>query len=267
MTDALDPLARFGGGVALLAAVLIGVTCAAMGVYVVLRRMAFIGDALAHTVLPGLVLAAMLGIDPFVGAVAAGLLTAGAIGWLGRQGAVREDTAIGVVFTAMFALGVLLGRSGEDPHRLEEMLFGELQNLRPIDLLSIGAVAVVVLGVLALLHKELELASFDPRYAEVIGLRTDRLRYALLALLALTVVSGIRAVGVLLTGALLVTPAAAASLLTSRLGRMMGIAAIVAVVSTAGGLALATRLGVSSGATIVLLCSAFFAAAWFARGR
>lgn len=253
----------------LVAAALVGITCAATGVYVVLRRMAFVGDALAHTVLPGLVLAALFGVSPFVGAIVAGLATAGAIGWLSRRAALREDTAIGVVFTAMFAAGLLLGRMGDhhQAHEFEEMLFGELRSVGPGEVAGLAVVALVVLGSLAFLHKELELASFDPRYAEVIGVQTDRLRYLLLALLALTVVSGIQAVGVLLTGALLVTPAAAASLLSVRLGRMMGLAALVAVASTSGGLLVAERFGLPSGAVIVLACTACFAVAWGARRR
>jgi manganese/iron transport system permease protein len=253
----------------LVAAVLIGLTCAATGVYVVLRRMAFVGDALAHTVLPGLVLATLLGVSPFAGAIAAGVATAFAIGWLSRRAALREDTAIGVVFTAMFAFGLLLGRMGDhaQAHEFEEMLFGELRTIGWSDVATVGVVALVVLGALALLHKELELASFDPRYAEVIGVRTDGLRYALLALLALTVVSGIQAVGVLLTGALLVTPAAAASLLTNGLGRMMAIAAAIAVGSTVAGLLVAERFAVASGAVIVLVCTACFAVAWLLRRR
>jgi manganese/iron transport system permease protein len=264
VSDAAAPLAA-GGLLALVAAVLIGVTCATTGVYVVLRRMAFLGDALAHTVLPGLVVASLLGWNPFAGALAAGLLTAAAIGWLARRGSLREDTAIGVVFTGMFALGLLLGRRGADPHELEEMLFGDLPAVELGDLLPVAFVAVVVLGSLYLLHKELELASFDPRYAAVIGIRTERLRYLLLALLALTVISGIRAVGVLLTGALLVTPAAAASLLTDRLGRMMAIAAAIAVGSSLLGLWAAGRFAVPAGAAIVVACTGCFAVAWTVR--
>jgi manganese/iron transport system permease protein len=254
---------------ALVAAVLIAVTCATTGSYVVLRRMAFLGDALAHTVLPGLVVATMLGVSPFAGAIAAGLVTALAIGWLARRAVLREDTAIGVVFTGMFAAGLLLGGLGdhERTHRLEEMLFGELHLIAWGEVGGVALVALLVLACVELLHKELELASFDPRYAEVIGVRTDGLRYVLLALLALTVVVGIRAVGVLLTGALLVTPAAAASLLTTRLGRMMAIASAIAVAASVGGLLAAQRLAVAPGPVIVLACTACFALAWLARRR
>lgn len=257
----IDPAAFLAGAVA---AVLIGTTCACLGVYVVLRRMAFVGDALAHTVLPGLVVAMLLGRSTFVGALIAGLITALGIGWLTRRQALREDTAIGVLFTAMFALGVVLA-AGRDPHELNALLFGDLANVGRGELVLLGVVTVLVLAALALVHKELELTSFDPVYAEAVGIRTDRLRYLLLGLIALAVVSAVRAVGVLLTAALLVTPAAAASLLTASLPRMMVLGTGLAVGSAIAGLWLSLRFDLPSGAAIVLVCTAGFTAAWLAR--
>ena len=249
----------------LLAAALVGVTCATLGVYVVLRRMAFIGDALAHTALPGLVVAYLRGWNLFLGAVVAGLVTAFGIGWLSRRDSVREDTAIGILFTGMFALGILLISAARSFRDLAHMLFGNLLGVTTADLALIAGVTVLVLAALYLFHKELELTSFDPTYGEVIGLRPAMLRYGLLALLALTVVAGIQAVGVLLTSALLVTPAAAASLLSNRLPRMMLIAALIAVGSAVFGLYASYYFSVSSGAAIVLACTACFGLAWAAR--
>ncbi|MBI4769060.1 MAG: metal ABC transporter permease [Chloroflexi bacterium] len=246
----------------LAAAMLVGLTCATLGVYVVLRRMAFIGDALAHTALPGLVVAYLRGWNLFLGAVAAGLLTALGIGWLSRRQAVREDTAIGVLFTGMFALGILMLSATRSFRDLTHMLFGNLLGVTAADLALMAGVTALVLASLALLHKELELTSFDPVHAEVIGLRPDRLRYALLLLLALAVVAGIQAVGVVLTSALLVTPAAAAALLTDRLPRMMLIATLIAIGSAVAGLYASYYFAVSSGATIVLTCTALFGLAW-----
>ena len=220
----------------LLAAFLVGTTCATLGAYVVLRRMAFIGDALSHTALPGLVVAYLNGWSLFGGAVVAGLLTALGIGWLSRREGVREDTAIGVLFTAMFAAGILLLSQTRSFRDLTHILFGNILGVSETDLILIGIVAVVVLLALAAFHKELELTSCDPLYAESIGLRADLLRYGLLLLLALAVVVGIQAVGVVLTSALLVTPAAAASLVTDRLPRLMGIAVLIAVGASMGGL-------------------------------
>ncbi len=265
MSWLIDPLQYAFMRNGLVAAMLVGAMCATLGVYVVLRRMAFIGDALAHTTLPGLVVAYLRGWNLFAGAVIAGLITAVGIGWLSRRDAVREDTAIGILFTAMFSLGILLISTTRSFRDLSHMLFGNILGITPADLVLIALIALLVLGTLFFLHKELELTSFDPTHAEVIGLSADRLRYALLALLALTVVAGIQAVGVVLTSALLVTPAAAASLLTDRLPRMMLLAAIIAIGSAIAGLYASYYLGVASGAAIVFACTICFAVTWIIR--
>src|SRR3954464_10019863 len=150
---------------ALLAAIMVGVTCATIGVYVVLRRMAFIGDALAHTALPGLVVAYLNGWSLFGGAVVAGLLTALGIGWLSRREEVREDTAIGILFTGMFALGILLISTTRSFRDLTHILFGNILGVTTGDLLLIGGVTLITLLALLAFHKELELTSFDPTHA------------------------------------------------------------------------------------------------------
>lgn len=250
---------------ALLAVVMVGVTCACIGVYVVLRRMAFIGDALAHTILPGIVVAFLGGWSLLAGAFVAGVLTALGIGTLSRREAVHEDTAIGVLFTAMFALGVLLISTTGSFRDFTHILFGNILGVSFSDLAVMGVMTVVVLLALLALHKELELTSFDPLHAEVIGLRADRLRYLLLLLLAFTIVMGIQAVGVILINALLVTPAAAATLLTDRLPRMMLLGSVIAVLSGVVGLYVSYYANVPSGAAIVLTSTAFFAVAWVVR--
>jgi len=211
----------------LAATVLVGATCAVLGVYVVLRSMAFIGDALAHTILPGLVAAYLLGLNLLGGAVVAGVATALGIGWLSRRGTLREDTAIGVTFTGMFAVGILLMSTTGSFRDFSHMLFGNVLGIVPRDLVLISALALAVLGFLLLFHKELELTSFDPTHAKAMGLGADRVRYGLLVLLSLTVVAGVQAVGVVLISALLITPAAAASLVTNSLPRMMAISAAI----------------------------------------
>jgi ABC-type Mn2+/Zn2+ transport system permease subunit len=266
LNDLIEPFIRFQFmRNSLLAIVLVGTLCATIGVYVVLRRMAFIGDALAHTVLPGIVFAYFNGISLFFGAVVAGLLTALGIGWLSRRETLREDTAIGIMFTFMFALGILLISTARSFRDFTHILFGNVLGVTPNDLTLIGIVAAIVLGALILFHKEFELTSFDPIHAEVIGLRADRLRYGLLILLALTVVTAIQAVGVVLTSAMLVTPAATASLLTNRLPRMMLIAVSVAISAGVIGLYASYRYNVASGAAIVLACTVLFGLAWLAR--
>ena len=245
----------------LLAAVLVGVTCAVLGVYVVLRSMAFIGDALAHTILPGLVAAYLLGLNLLLGAVVAGVATAFGIGWLSRRETLREDTAIGITFTGMFALGILLMSTVNSFRDFTHILFGNILGITPADLALISGLALLVLVVLFVFHKELELTSFDPTHARVMGLRADRVRYGLLVLLSLTVVAGIQAVGVVLISALLITPAAAASLLTRSLPRMMLISAAIAVFSGVTGLYASYFFDVASGAAIVLACTTCFVAA------
>ncbi len=247
---------------ALIAAVLVGLACASIGVYVVLRRMAFIGDALAHTVLPGLVVAYLNQWSLFGGALIAGVLTALGIGWLSRRDAIREDTAIGIMFTGMFAFGILLISTVRSFRDLSHILFGNILGVTTDELILIAVITLGTLALLVLFHKELELTSFDPIHAEVIGLRANRLRYLLLVLLAFTVVSSIQVVGVVMTSALLITPAAAAALLTQRLSRMFAIAIGIAVLSGIVGLYASYYANVSSGAAIVLTATALFAAAW-----
>jgi manganese/iron transport system permease protein len=253
VTWVLEPFALPFMQTALAAAVLVGLSAALLGGYVVHRRMAFIGDALAHTTLPGVAVAYLSGVSLSVGATAAGVFTAVLIGWLSRRQALREDTAIGIVFTGMFATGVvILSRSGTT-RNLTDVLLGNVLAVTPGDLWLIGGVTVAIAAALLLLHKELELASYDPTHAAAIGVNPDRLRFVLLVLLALTVVTAIQVVGLILTTALLVTPAATAALVTRRFARATAVSSFV-------GLLLSYHLRVPSGAAIVLTAVAAFAA-------
>ncbi len=250
---------------AFLAVVLVGLTCAVLGCYVVLRRMAFIGDAIAHTALPGIVVAYLQGINVFFGALVAGLLTALGIGWLSGREELREDTAIGVLFTSMFALGVLIISKSRSFRDFSNMLFGDVLGVTHLDLLFFATIAVLVLGTVALIYKELELTSVDPSYAVVIGLRARWVRNLLLVLLSLAVVTGIRAVGVILISALLITPSAAASLVTRSLLQMMVVGSLIAVASGVIGLYASFYYNVAAGASIVLAGSGLFAVAFSIR--
>ncbi len=246
---------------ALGALILVGLSCATVGVYVVFRRMAFIGDAMAHTMLPGIVIAYFAGLSLTLGALAAGIITAFAVGWLANRGEIREDAAIGVVFTGMFALGILLMHLRNSYRDFSHILFGNILGVTPTDLWLMGSVALVILICLALFHKELELTTFDARYAAVIGLRPERLRYLLLLLLTLAIVAAIQAVGVLLTTALLITPAVTASLLSRRLETIIGLSCLVAVVSGVVGLLISFYAETPTGASIVLVCTVFMVGA------
>jgi ABC-type Mn2+/Zn2+ transport system permease subunit len=252
----------------LAAGLLVGVGCAVLGVFVVLRGMAFVGDAIAHTVLPGIVIAFLLGANLFAGALVAGILTALGIGWFSHEGEIGEDTAIGVMFSGLFALGILLLSQVQSYRDLTHILFGNILGVSITDLWITLAVTGVVLVAVWAFFKELVVTSFDPGHAEVIGLSPGLVRYGLLILLALTVVSGIQTVGVVMVAALLVTPAATASLLTRRLSRLMLIASGLSVLAALVGLYASYYARVASGAAIVLTLTGFFLLAFvFAPGR
>lgn len=247
---------------ALLAIVLAGLNCAVVGVYVVLRRMAFMGGALSHTILPGMVFAYLRGVHLFWGALIAAIITALGVGWLSSRRRMREDTAIGVMLSAMFALGVVMMSRVRSFRDFGDLLFGSILAVTPQDLYLTGGVTVVVLTVLTLFHKELELSSYDPEYSRVIGARPNRLRHVLLLLVALSVVSAVQIVGALLATALLITPAAAATLLARSLPGAMVLSSLIAIGSGITGLYISYYQNISSGAAIVLCSSACFIAAW-----
>ncbi len=251
---------------AAIAVVLIGLSCATVGVYVVFRRMAFIGDAMAHTMLPGIVLAYFAGWHLAAGALGAGMVTALAIGWLSQRGEIREDAAIGVVFTGMFAFGILLMHQRSSFRDFSHMLFGNVLGVGVGDLWMMGGVAAVVLLCLVLFHKELELTTFDPRYAGVIGLKPASMRYLLLFLLALAIVAGIQAVGVILTMALLITPPVTACLVSSSLPAIMAIAFAFAALGSLLGLLVSYHADTPAGASIVVCCTATMLLVWMGRG-
>ena len=252
----------------LAAGTLVGISCAALGVFVILRGMAFVGDAMAHTILPGIVVAFLTGTNLFFGALIAGILTALGIGWFSKDGELREDTAIGVMFSGLFALGILLLGQAGSASDLTHILFGNILGVSSADLIVTGVVTLIVVLMVALFYKELVVTSFDPGHAAVIGLSPGMVRYGLLILLALTIVTAIQAVGVVMVIALLVTPAATASLLTQRLPLMIVIAALLSVLAAVAGLYASFYANLTSGATIVLTLTGFFILSFlFAPGR
>ncbi len=250
---------------AVIAGVLIGILCASWGTFIVLRRMSLVGHSLAHSALPGLVIAYLLGANLFLGAFVAVLLTALSIVFVARDESVYEDTSGGMMPNIMFALGILLISTTKSYRDLFSMLFGNILGVSASDLGLIILIASFSLVVLILFYKELKLFSVDPHYAKAIGIPVNLLRYGLLLFLALTVVLGIQAVGTVLTNALLVIPVAAARLLTDRLSVMMFLSCSFAALSAVGGIYASYYLGFSSGAAIVLCCALFFVAAWVYR--
>lgn len=251
---------------ALAAGLAAGVACGVLGVFVVFRRMAFVGEAMSHTTLPGLVIAQAKGFNLIAGALASNLVTALGIAVLSsrtsRRRGIRDDAAIGVVFTGMFALGVVLTARIGSWRDLSHLLLGNLLSVAQGDLLFMVCASVLVLAVVVALFKEMELASYDPTYADLIGIRSQRLHALLLVLIALAVVSGVQVVGVVLTSALLVTPAATAALLTRRMIPMLWISVVTAAVAVVGGLLLSYHASLPSGATIVLMAALLFIAVW-----
>ena len=236
----------------LLASIIVGVVCSVLGTYVVLRGMAFFGDALAHTILPGVVVAFLLGWPLALGALVMGILTAVGIGALSSQGVVKEDTAIGVIFAGTFALGVaLLSATGNYTVDLAHFLFGNLLGVSATDLWVTLGLGIVVLLTILLFYKEFLVISFDPTLAVTLRLPAEFLRYLLLVLIAITIVVALQVVGIALMVAMLVTPAATASLLTRRLAPMMGVAAVIGAVSGIVGLYLSFYLNIASGPAVV----------------
>lgn len=252
----------------LLASVMVGTLCAVVGTYVVLRGMAFFGDALAHAILPGVAIAYLLDASLFLGALAMGLISAVGIGYLSRRAEVKEDTAIGVVFAAFFALGVaLLSTVQTYSVDLAHILFGNVLGVSSSDLWVTAILGALVLLIVVLLYKELMVISFDPILAATLRLPLTGLYYLLLVVIALTIVVSLQTVGVALLVAMLVTPAATAYLLTRRLWHMMVVGAVIGAASSVAGLYLSFYANIASGAAVVLVCSAFFALAFLVAPR
>jgi manganese/iron transport system permease protein len=244
---------------ALLGGALVAMICALVGTYVVLRGLAFVGDALAHAAFPGVVIAYLLKGNIYLGAGVFALATALGIGLISRRARMSYDTTIGILFAGAFALGVLLMSTIKGyTVDLFSFLFGNILGISGRDLLFVGILGAVVVLTVALFYKELLLLSFDPTVAEAMGYPVQALNYLLLALIALTIVISIQAVGIILVVALLVTPSATAYLLTERLFRMMLLGIILAVLAAVVGLYLSYYLNVASGAAIVLVSTCLF---------
>lgn len=246
---------------ALVASTLVGVICAVVGTYVVLKGISFIGDGISHAAFPGIVAAFILQIPFYLGAAVAAVLTALAIGFVSRRGFLRMDTAIGVLFAGTFAFGVFLFSTLKGyVADLFSFLFGNVLAIGASDLVALVVLGVIVLAVIAALWKEFLYATFDPLGAEASGIPVARLEYLLLALVALAIVVSLQAVGIILVVAMIVTPAATAQLLTTSFGRLMQLAVLLGVVSSIVGLYLSFWLNAASGATIVLVETAIFVA-------
>jgi manganese/iron transport system permease protein len=243
----------------MMASVMVGVLCAVMGTYVVLRGMAFLGDAMAHAILPGIAIAYLLHGNLLVGAIAAAVFVAIGIGFVSKGGAIKEDTAIGILFAAALALGVALISSIQSyAVDLSHILFGNVLGVSTNDLVLTSGIGLLILGAVAVNYKQFMVISFDPILAATQRLPVEFLRNLMLVLLALTVVVSLQTVGVGLAAAMLITPAATAYLLTHRLWPMMLVSAAIGAFSSIVGLYLSYYLNIVSGSAIVLTSTVIF---------
>ena len=244
---------------ALLGGVLVAAICALVGTYVVLRGLAFVGDALAHAAFPGVVIAYLLKGNIYLGALLFALATALGIGLVSGRGRVSHDTAIGILFAGAFALGVLLMSMIQGyTVDLFSFLFGNVLGISERELWLVAFLGGVVVLTIRVFYKELLLLSFDPTVAEAMGYPVRAFNYLLLGLIAVTIVISIQVVGIILVVALLVTPSATASLISERFFRMMLLGVLLAVLAAVIGLHLSYYLNVASGAAIVLVSTCLF---------
>lgn len=257
----LEPL-RFGFmQQALAIGALIAAVGAVLSCFLVLRGWSLMGDAISHAVLPGIVLAYIAGIPLAIGAFASGLFCAVATGWVKSHSRIKEDTVIGVVFTGLFAFGlVLFSKTPSDLH-LDHILFGNILGISAAQLWETGIISTVVLTVILALRKDLLLVCFDPTHARALGQSVRGLTYLLLILLSLAIVAAMKAVGLILVIAVLVTPGATALLLTQRFDRMLLVAVLVAVGSALTGVYISYFIDGAPAACIVLVQALAFIAA------
>ena len=253
---------------ALIGSALVGVMCPLVGAYVVTRNLAFIGDALAHAVLPGMVTGVLVGINPAIVAVPTGVFVAMLISTLSRRAGLSTDTSIGILFATTFALGlVMLSASTTIRVNIEDILLGQILAISPTGIyISLGITVIVILGLFTL-HHWLLFASFDPVASQVVGARASIVDYAFMVMLALVIVIGIQAAGIVLVMAMLVTPAATAYLLVRRFASMMMVAAALGALASVTGLYISYHFNLPAGPAMALVSSAIFVLAFSFRRR
>ena len=243
---------------ALLTAVIVGVVSGVIGSFIILRGMSLMGDAISHAVLPGVAMSYMLGTSYIIGASVFGLMAAGLIEFVNQKSKLKTDTAIGIVFSSFFALGIIMISKADSSTNLTAILFGNVLSVTKHDILLTAIVGIGVLLFVAIFYKELQISSFDPTMAQAYGLNVKALHYALVFALTLVAVTSLQTIGTVLIVALLITPAASAYLLTNRLSIMIALSAAFGAVSAVIGLFFSYSFNYPSGATIVLTAAFFF---------
>lgn len=248
----------------LIVAVIVGVLCAVVGSYLLVRRLALLGDAISHSLLPGLAIAFVLGINLYVGAFIAGVLSALLIAAIHTRSAIKEDAAMGIVFSAFFSIGITLITLIQKDNKIDlnHFLFGNILGVTLSEVRDVIIIAILVLASVILLYKELLFFCFDPQGAQAAGLPVQALNGGLMVLVALTVVASMKTVGVILVLSLLITPAAAAYLLVPRFHQMMLLAAAIGAFSSVCGMYLSYYFNLPSGPAIVMIASGIFCLAF-----
>ncbi|MFK4568090.1 metal ABC transporter permease [Enterococcus sp. UD-01] len=243
---------------ALMTSIIVGLVSGIIGSFIVLRGMSLMGDAISHAVLPGVAASYMLGANYIFGATIFGVIAALLIGFITQKSQLKNDTAIGVVFSSFFALGIIMISFAKSSTDLYHILFGNVLAVRDSDIIITILVGAVVLLFVGLFYKELQITSFDPTMAKAYGLNVQFFHYALMFLLTLVAVSSLQTVGTILVIAMLITPAATAYQLTNHLPTMIGLASLFGMLSSIIGLFFSYSYNLASGATIVLTAAAFF---------
>ncbi len=247
---------------ALVIGVTVAVPAAVLSCLLVLRGWSLMGDAVSHAVLPGIVVAYILGLPMLLGAFVSGMLCAVATGYLTEHSRLKEDTVMGVVFSGMFALGIVLFTYVHTNLHLDHVLFGNLLGVSWTDILQTGVVTVIVLVIFMARRRDILVFAFDPQHAGVIGINTRTMQYGLLALLSLVIVASIKAVGIILVIAVLIAPGAISFLLTDRFERMLLVAIAVSVVSAVLGILSSYYIDSAPAPTIVVLLTVLFIVAF-----
>ena len=248
----------------LVEAIIVGIICAVVGSYLMVQRLALLGDAISHSVLPGLAITFLMGANIFVGAFVAGLISTACINAIRTRSQIKEDAAMGIVFSAFFALGITLITIIQKDNKIDlnHFLFGNILGVTLGDVRDTLIIAAIVLLVVVLLYKELLFYTFDKLGAQAVGLPVHLLDLGLMMLIGLTIVASLKTVGVVLVLSLLITPAATAYLLVNRLHQMMILGVAVGVTSSISGMYLSYFYNLPSGPAIVLVASGLFVLAF-----
>jgi manganese/iron transport system permease protein len=248
-------------------ALLVAVPMALLSCFLVLKGWSLMGDAISHAVLPGVVLAYIAGLPLAVGAFAAGMTCALATGYLKQNSRIKEDTVMGIVFSGMFGLGIVLYTKIQTDVHLDHILFGDMLGVSWSDVGQTAVIALIATGAIGLFRRDLLLHAFDPQHAQAIGLPVKLLHYGLLSILSLTIVGALKAVGIIIAIAMLIAPGAIAYLLTDRFERMLLVSVLVAALCSFFGVYLSFFIDSAPAPTIVLLMSLAFVAAFFVSKR